>query len=121
MTAYLTEQEIKTGLQVLVKEHLENCKNCQELSDDFVELIRHTLKAKYAHYNKDTRTIEIGVKQENENSFYKDIKTYSYSLKQAEEELGKSFKNSENQDLQFYGKLINGTRNNPASEVIVIS
>jgi len=121
MTAYLTEHEIKEGLQSLVKKHLEDCENCHQLSDDFVELIRHTLKAKYAHYNKETQTIEVGVKQENENSFYKDIKTDSYSLKQAEEELGKVFKNFENQDLQFYGKLINGTRNNPASKVIVIS
>ena len=49
MTAYLTEYEIKTSLKTLVKQYLENCKNCHQLSDEFVELIRYTLKAKYAN------------------------------------------------------------------------
>ena len=106
MTAYLTEYEIKTSLKTLVKQYLENCKNCHQLSDEFVELIRYTLKAKYANYNEETRTIEVGVKQENENSFYDDIKTYSYSLEQAE--------------LTYFGKFLNGQQNDINTEIRVI-
>ncbi|HIB35993.1 hypothetical protein [Mesonia sp.] len=120
MTAYLTEYEIRTSLKTLVKQYLENCKDCDQLSEEFVELIRHTLKAKYANYNKETRTIEIGVKEENNNSFYNDIKSYSYSLEDAEKELGKSFDSSAGKDLHFYGKFINGTTQDPASEVVII-
>ena len=120
MTAYLTEYEIKTSLKTLVKQYLENCKNCHQLSDEFVELIRYTLKAKYANYNKETRTIEVGVKQENENSFYDDIKTYSYSLEQAEQELGKSFNNYSGKELTYFGKFLNGQQNDINTEIRVI-
>ena len=120
MTAYLTEYEIKTSLKTLVKQYLENCKNCHQLSDEFVELIRYTLKAKYANYNKETRTIEVGVKQENENSFYNDIKTYSYSLEQAEQELGKSFNNYSGKELTYFGKFLNGQQNDINTEIRVI-
>lgn len=120
MTAYLTEHEIKTGLKTLVKHYLENCKNCHQLSDEFVELIRYTLKAKYANYNKEKRTIEIGVKQENENSFYSDIQVYSYSLEEAEKELGKNFNTYKGKDLVYFGKFLKGQQNDVSSEIRVI-
>ena len=120
MTAYLTEYEIKNGLKTLVKQYVENCENCQQLSDEFVELIRYTLKAKYANYNQETRTIQIGVKQENRNSFYSDIKVYSYSLKEAEKELDKNFSNYQGKELVYFGKFLKGQLNDVSSEIRVI-
>ncbi|MBW2961987.1 hypothetical protein [Mesonia aestuariivivens] len=120
MTAYLTEHEIKTKLKTLVKQYLDNCRSCDQLSEEFIELIRYTLKAKYANYNKETRTIQIGIKQENENSFYNDIKTFSYSLEEAEKELGKNFNAYQGKQLTYFGKFLNGQQHDINSEVRVI-
>ncbi|SHI61319.1 hypothetical protein SAMN04488096_10332 [Mesonia phycicola] len=120
MTAYLTEYEIKTSLKTLVKQYLENCKSCHQLSDEFVEIIRHTLKAKYAKYNETTRTIEVGIKKENEDSFYNDIKVISYSLKEAEQELGRNLNNFEGKELTYFSKFVNGQPHDINTEVRVI-
>ena len=52
--------------------------------------------------------------------FTTDIKTYSYSLEQAEQELGKSFNNYSGKELTYFGKFLNGQQNDINTEIRVI-
>lgn len=118
MTTYYKQTEIKTALDQLVEDYLAECKRCNELPEGFVELIKHNFLAKYVCYNKETKTIEIGVEENSSDELYPEIRVYKYSLN-AKNWVKKSFKNHKN-DLQFYGKLINRNRSSRDAEVVLM-
>ena len=109
MVAYYNQNEIKVAMSALIQEYLKTCKNCEELPEDFVDLIKHNFLAKYVSYNAKTNSIEIGIEQSNGSSLsaYPKIKVFNYPLTEKKNDwLDKSFKTSK-PDLAFYGRLLN--------------
>ncbi len=119
MASYLKTEEIKTALRLLVNQYIEECKTCEEIPQDFIDLLRHNFLAKYVFYNKANKTIEIGVNEGSSPSGYPNIKVFSFPVNKAPEWLDKSFKNEKN-DLEFYGKLLNRNKIISSSELVLI-
>lgn len=120
MTTYYKQAEIKASMKKLIDEYLEDCKRCEELSEDFIDLIKHNFLAKYVCYNKNTKTIEIGVEDTSkDDEFYPEIKVYKYPLNSNKKWLERSFKDGKN-DLTFYGRLLNRTKTDQEAEVILL-
>lgn len=120
MTTYYNQQEIKDSMKNLVKEFLSECKKCEELPDDFVDLIKHNFLAKFVAYNDKTQHIEIGVEDFSEESLYPNIKIYKFPITSGKKWVAQSFRSGKN-DLDFYGKLLNRKNTaNPHAEVVVI-
>ncbi len=119
MTTYYNQSEIIAAMHQLVNEYLKQCKNCKEIPEDFVELLRHNFLAKFVCYNAETNNIEIGVENYSEEDLYDSIKIYKYSLDADNSWLGKSFKRGKN-DLAFYGKLLSRRKSFNDVEVIVM-
>lgn len=118
MTTYYKQTEIKAAIDSLVDDCLMECKRCEELPEGFVELIKHNFLAKYVCYDKDTKTIEIGVEDNSRDALYPSIKVHKYSLN-ARSWVRDSFRNDKN-DLQFYGQLINRNRSSKDAEVVLM-
>ncbi len=120
MTTYYKPAEIKASMKKLVDVYLEDCIQCEVPSEDFIDLIKHNFLAKYVCYNKNTKTIEIGIEENSEeDNFYPQIKVYKYSLTKNRKWLERSFKNNIN-DLTFYGRLLNRSKMNREAEVVLI-
>ena len=118
MTTYYKQTEIQTAIDQLVEECLTECKRCEELPEGFVELIKHNFLAKFVCYNKDTKTIEIGVEDNSPDALYPKIKVYNYSLN-SRNWVKKSFKSDKN-DLHFYGQLLNRNKSSRDAEVVLM-
>lgn len=107
MTTYYNQNEIRTAMNNLVQEYLEECINCQEIPADFIDLVKHNFLAKFVHYNPTTNAIEIGIKDYNsDEDSYPEIKVYSYLIDKKNQWLKKSF-SKEKEDLAFYCRLLN--------------
>lgn len=120
MTTYYKQAEIKASMKKLVDGYLEDCKKCEELSQDFIDLIKHNFLAKFVCYNKSTQTIEIGIeKNSKEDDFYPQIMVYKYKLNSNKKWLERSFKEGPN-DLAFYGRLLNRSKMSQEAEVILL-
>lgn len=119
MASYLNSNEIKTSLQVLVQQYIEECENCHQLPQDFIDLIKHNFLAKFVCYNKQEKQIEIGVEDQDSDAPYPEIKTYKFPVNKATQWLDKSFK-QDKCDLEFYGKLLNRNELISSSEVILM-
>lgn len=119
MTSYLRTEEIKTSLRVLVNQYIEECRNCDKIPQDFIDLLRHNFLAKFVFYNKNDKTIEIGINKGSSPEGYPNIKVFSFPVNKAVEWLDESFK-SETNDLEFYGKLLNRNEIISSSELVLI-
>ncbi|WBL21553.1 hypothetical protein [Zunongwangia sp. HRR-M8] len=119
MASYLRTEEIKTSLRVLVNQYIEECKDCKQIPQDFIDLLRHNFLAKFVFYNKKEETIEIGINQGSEPSGYPNIKVFSFPVNKASEWFDESFKSDKN-DLEFYGKLLNRNEIISSSELVLI-
>jgi hypothetical protein len=122
MTTYYSKSEIETAMRSMVVDDVKKCIDCDEISADFIDLIKYNFLAKYVSLNRKTHSIEIGVEDKNTNgSHYPVINIFSFPLQEKENLwLDSSFK-FENNDLVFYGGLINRKKyNHKNSEVIVM-
>lgn len=118
MTTYYKQTEIKASMKVLVDEYLKECKTCDVLPEDFVDLIKHNFLAKYVCYNKDTKTIEIGVENSSSEGYYPEIKVHKFPINSDASWMERSFRSSKN-DLSFYGKLLNRQFSKDAEVVLM--
>ena len=119
MASYLRTEEIKTSLRVLVNQYIEECRDCDKIPQDFIDLLRHNFLAKFVFYNKNDKTIEIGINKGSSPEGYPNIKVFSFPVNKALEWLDESFK-SETNDLEFYGKLLNRNEIISSSELVLI-
>lgn len=106
MAFYLTSEEIRAAIGNKVSEYLTACQKDECLSNEFIELIKHHFKAKYAFYNADEKTIEVGIKKSGADSLYRTIEDYSFSIPEIKNEFKTSLNDKET-DLSYYGKFLN--------------
>lgn len=119
-TTYYYQEEIRTGMKVLVDEYLKDFTNFEKLPEDFTDLIKHNFLAKFVYYNKLDSSVEIGVEESSVSSPYPEIKVFVYNLSSGIDWLDKSFKTGKT-NLAFYGKLLNQRRSFlKDAEVIII-
>ncbi|WP_037315894.1 hypothetical protein [Salegentibacter sp. Hel_I_6] len=116
----LSTNEIRVSLRQLVKQYVEECETCQALPEEFISLIKHNFLAKYVYYNKAKRQIEIGIDESESPETYPEIKVYKIPVDKASKWLDKSFKSQQN-DLEFYGKLLNRNEIFNSSDVVLMS
>ncbi|MDT0641646.1 hypothetical protein RM553_02265 [Zunongwangia sp. F363] len=119
MASYLNKDEIAASLKVLIKQYVKDCEDCGKLSPEFINLIKHNFLAEYVVYDKEAKTVEIGIEVSDTKSVYPEIKVYQFSLKSAEDWVAKSCK-EENSDLEFYGKLLNKNDILNSSDVVLL-
>lgn len=119
MSSFYNSNEIKTSLKVLVNEYIEECEHCDQIPQDFIDLIKHNFLAKFVCYNKKEKQIEIGVEDQESDAPYPEIKTYKFPVNKATQWLDKSFK-KDRCDLEFYGKLLNRKKHISSSDVVVM-
>jgi hypothetical protein len=120
MASYLNTNEIRLSLRQLVKQYVEQCETRQELTQEFISLIKHNFLAKYVYYNKQKKQIEIGIDESKSSESYPEIKVYKFPVSKAAKWVDKSFKNNSS-DLEFYGKLLNRNDIFNSSDVILLS
>lgn len=106
MTTYYNKFEIENAMKVIVADYLKDCVDCEELSEDFKDLIRYNFLAKYVSYNKEDKSIEIGVEDTAKDDLYPTIQIFSFPIVKSNKWLKDSF-SYENDDFNFYGKLMN--------------
>lgn len=107
MITYYNKAEIYNSMKLLVKECLQECKDCKKLSAEFIDLLKHNFLAKFVHYNSTTNNIEIGIEEsKTDNNSYPEITVYSYPLDGNQKWVEKSIK-KDNNDMVFYGQLLN--------------
>lgn len=119
MAAYYNSNQLRTSLQELVKSFIEECEECNELSRDCMDLIRHNFNAEYAVYNEKNNEIEVGINETEDFSGYPEIKVYKFPLKEIGKKVDHSFKNN-SEDLEFYGKLIGRRKGLGANSSVVL-
>lgn len=119
MTAYYKQTEILAAMNQLVEDYLNECMECGELPDGFVELLKHNFLAKFVCFNEETKTIEIGIEKSSKDALYPEIKIYKYPLNANKRWVQKSFKMGQN-DLAFYGRLLNKKKSYNDVEVVVM-
>lgn len=118
MAAYFNSNQLRTSLQDLVQTYIAECKECNVLSQDCIDLLRHNFLAEFVIYNKEKNTIEIGMNKSEDFDGYPEIEIYTFPLEDIGKKVDYSFKNN-NEDLEFYGKLI-GRRKGIGSNSIVL-
>lgn len=118
MTTYYKQSELKAAMDQLVEDYMRECEKCDELPDGFVELLKHNFLAKFVCYDKDTKTIEIGVEDNSPDALYPRIRVHKYSLNK-KNWVKKSFRTDRN-DLMFYSTLINRNRAGKDADVVLM-
>lgn len=107
MTTYYNKGEIYNSVKLLVRECLQECRDCKKIPLELIDLLKHNFLAKFVHYNSATNNIEIGIEENKSNpDSYSEIAIYSYSLDGNQKWVDKSFK-KDNNDMVFYGQLLN--------------
>lgn len=121
MTTYYKHAEIKASMKKLVDGFLNQCLTDGKLSEDFIDLVKHNFLAKYVCYNKNTKSIEIGIEDNSQDDdFYPEIQVFKFPLNKNRKWIERSFKDNMN-DLMFYGKLLNRSNMNKEAEVVLIA
>lgn len=120
MASYLNQNEIQISLRMLVEQYVEECKTCQSLPKEFIELIKHNFLAKFVYYNRKEKQIEIGVDESNSPETYPEIKVYKIPVDKATQWLDKTFRNDRS-DLEFYGRLLNRNEMISKSQVVLMN
>lgn len=119
MAAYFNTDELKTAMTNLIKQYINNCEECDELSQDCIDLIRHNFLAEYAVYNAANKSIEVGIDVSNVNAEYPELEVYTIPLKDAQIRISNSFRQND-EDLEFYGKLLNKQKGIGTSSVVLM-
>lgn len=120
MASYLSTNEIRVSLKQLVKQYVNECETRQELSEEFISLIKHNFIAKYVYLNKPKKQIEIGIDESESPETYPEIKVYKFPIDKATKWLDKSFRDQQS-DLEFYGRLLNRNEILNSSDVVIMS
>lgn len=118
MTTYIRKSEVKASLSQFVQRSIEEGILVGKLPQEFIDLIKHNFCAKFVHYNKYKKTIEIGIKETKNPSLYPVIKVYSYPVNEAAKILQDSYKENDG-DLEFYGTILNRSGGFSSSQVVV--
>ncbi|SDS08673.1 hypothetical protein [Gramella sp. MAR_2010_147] len=118
MAAYFNSNQLRTSLHEVVKMYIKECKDCDVLPQDCIDLLRHNFLAEFVIYNKANNTIEIGMNKSDDFDGYPEIEIYTFPLEDIGKKVDHSFKNN-NEDLEFYGKLI-GRRKGIGSNSVVL-
>jgi|GEM_PF-2152587 len=118
MAAYFNSNQLRTSLQELVKVYIAECKRSEELSQDCTDLLRHNFLAEFVVYNKSNKSVEIGMNKSDDFDGYPEIEIYTFPLEETGKKVDYSFKNN-NEDLEFYGKLL-GRRKGIGSNSVVV-
>ncbi|WP_373056624.1 hypothetical protein [Zunongwangia sp. H14] len=119
MLAYLEEGEIKESLKNLIKNYIKECEESNELSQNFIELVKHNFLAKYVYYNPEKKMVEIGINRSKSRKSYPKIQVYNFPLERAPDWLGEKFKTARG-DLEFYASLIKRNNFSASGEVFVM-
>ncbi|MCP9198468.1 hypothetical protein MKO06_01010 [Gramella sp. GC03-9] len=119
MAAYFNTNQLRSSLQELLRMYILECKECNELSQDCIDLIRHNFLAEFVVYNKKDQTIEVGINEEERFDGYPNIKVYTFPLEEIGKKVDYSFKNN-SEDLEFYGKMIARKKGLKSSSIIVM-
>ncbi|MAM17818.1 MAG: hypothetical protein ABGW91_12680 [Christiangramia sp.] len=119
MAAYFNTDELKTAMTNLIKQYIDECEECQELSQDCIDLIRHNFLAEYAVYNPDNNSIEVGIDVSEDSSEYPELEVYTIPLTDAQIRISNSFRQNA-EDLEFYGKLLNKQKGIQSSSIVVM-
>lgn len=118
MAAYFNTNQLRASLQDLIKIYIEECKDCNDLSKDCIDLIRHNFMAEFVVYDKVNNRIEVGMNKTDEFDAYPEIEIYTFPLEDIGKKIDYSFKNND-EDLEFYGKII-GRRKGLGSNSVVL-
>ena len=120
MTSYQSKTQIESELQRMLPHQIEECRNCDELPSSLEALIKHNFQATFVCYDKKSRTIEVGVEEQEEVDSYPDITIHKFRLDEVISQLKRTFRKAD-QDLKFYGKLLAGHgSNNQIDEVVLV-
>ncbi|AVR45523.1 hypothetical protein C7S20_09735 [Christiangramia fulva] len=119
MAAYFNTSQLKRSMQDLVREYIQECRECEELSQDCMDLIRHNFLAEFVVYNKEENAIEVGIEVSKEDDPYPQIKIYTIPLDEAERKIDHSFRKN-HEDLEFYAKLLGKRKGLGADSVVVM-
>lgn len=107
MISYQNRNEIPLKLQQVLPQHIEECRECDALTPALENIIKHNFQASFVCYDKESMTIEVGVKQQAETDSYPEILVQKFKLDEAISRLKNTFKNSD-ADLRFYAKILAG-------------
>ena len=119
MAAYFNSNQLRTSLQELSQTYISECEDCNVLSPDCIDLLRHNFLAEFVIYNKRNNTIEIGMNKSDDFAGYPEIEIYTFPLKDIGKKVDYSFKNN-HEDLEFYGKLIGRRKGIGSNSVVVL-
>ncbi|MDT0649697.1 hypothetical protein [Autumnicola edwardsiae] len=119
MVSYIKTEEIKASLQALVEQRVKDCAVGKDLSQDVVELIKHNFLAKFVHYNKEKRVLEVGINRSSPASIYPNIIVHAIPEDKVAEWLEDSY-TSRKCDLEFYGKILSRGKSSTDSEVVLM-
>ncbi len=119
MAAYFNTSQLRRSMQDLVKEYIAECKECEELSQDCRDLIKHNFLAEFVVYNKEEKTIEVGIDASKDIDAYPEIKIYTIQIDEAEQKIAHSFRKN-HEDLEFYGQLLGRKKGLGADSVVVM-
>lgn len=118
MAAYFNSNQLRSTMKELVEVYMNECEECKTLSQDCMDLLRHNFQAEFAVFNSQKNSIEIGIDKNDNFEGYPEIEVYSFPLSEIIKKVDHSFKNN-NEDLEFYGKLI-GKRKGIGSNSVVL-
>lgn len=118
MTTYYKKAELRASLKAFVERSIEDAVKKGKLSQEFITLIKHNFLAKYVYFNRQKKTIEIGVNDSTHSSFYPSIKVYSYPVAEVARWLNDTYKETDG-DLEFYGDILNKSDGFGSSQVIL--
>ena len=118
MAAYFNSNQLRNSLKDLVKTYISECKECNVLPEDCIDLLRHNFLAEFVVYNKQNNTVEIGMNKSDDFDGYPEIEIFTFPLKDIGKKVDHSFKNN-HEDLEFYGKLI-GRRKGIGSNAVIL-
>ena len=120
MAAYFNTDELKTAMGQMIKNFINECETCDELSQDCIDLIRHNFMAEYAVYNPGNKSIEVGIDVSTDSSSYPELEVYTIPLKDAQIRISNSFRQNR-EDLEFYGKLLNKQKGIENTSVVLMN
>lgn len=118
MAAYFNSNQLRSSMKELVKVYMTECEECNKLSEDCIDLLRHNFQAEFAVFNEANNSIEIGINKTEEFDAYPNIEVYKFPLDQIGKKVDYSFKNNQ-EDLEFYGKLL-GRRKGIGSHSVIL-
>ncbi|MCM4154829.1 hypothetical protein [Gramella sp. AN32] len=120
MAAYFNSTQLRLSLKEVVADYITECKNCGELNQDCIDLLRHNYLADFVVYNKETRSIEVGINKNELFDGYPEIEIYTFPIEHALKKIDHSFRNN-NEDLEFYGRLIGRRKGLGSNSVVVLN